>query len=63
MKCECCKRALAILKCKECSCSYCSGCIQLEVHSCEGVAKRKAQQKLLLEKSLPTVVADKVTRF
>lgn len=63
MKCEFCKKTPAILKCKECSCSFCCGCIQLEVHSCEGVAKRKAQQKLMLEKSLPQIVASKVIRF
>lgn len=63
MKCECCKKTLAILKCKECSCSFCSGCIQLEVHICEGIAKRKVKQKLILEKSLPPVVSDKVIRF
>jgi hypothetical protein len=63
MKCEQCKRTPAILKCKECSCSFCCGCIQLEVHSCEGINKKKIQDLALLESKLKLVIAEKVTRF
>lgn len=56
MKCDCCKKSKGLcITCKHCNNSYCSGCIQLEIHKCDNITVRKPQ--------LVKVVAPKVQKI
>jgi len=52
-----------MLKCKECSGNFCSGCIQLEVHTCSGLENKKKEEKELLAKKLPLIIASKIVKL
>jgi len=60
MKCPFCRKALAIVNCKGCKTLLCSGCIQMEVHSCTGIESVRQQELKLLEKRMVKVVAPKI---
>jgi len=49
-----------ILKCRECSGSFCSRCIQLEVHFCPKLDERTKIEKENLANKLVKVVAPKI---
>lgn len=63
MKCLKCRGAMGMLKCKECSGNFCSGCIQLEVHTCSGLENKKKEEKELLAKKLPLIIASKIVKL
>lgn len=62
-KCEACLRKPSLLKCKDCSGQFCSGCIQLETHRCPMLDARKQMQLKNLEKVLVKVESQKIVRF
>ena len=49
-----------ILKCRECSGSFCAKCIQLEVHFCPKLNERTKIEKENLANKLVKVVAPKI---
>jgi predicted nucleic acid binding AN1-type Zn finger protein len=49
-----------ILKCRECSGSFCAKCIQLEVHFCPKLDERTKIEKENLASKLVKVVAPKI---
>ena len=49
-----------ILKCRECSGSFCTKCIQLEVHFCPKLNERTKIEKENLASKLVKVVAPKI---
>jgi predicted nucleic acid binding AN1-type Zn finger protein len=49
-----------ILKCRECSGSFCAKCIQLEVHFCPKLDERTKIEKENLARKLVKVVASKI---
>lgn len=51
------------LTCRECDESFCSRCIQLEVHACPKLDERSKIEKENLSKKLVKVVAPKVQTF
>lgn len=63
MKCLKCRTKMGMLKCKECSGNFCCGCIQLEVHTCTGLEAKKKEEKQLLEKRLPVIIASKIEKL
>ena len=54
MKCEECKKrqGLMVLNCKYCNKNFCSRCIQLEIHHCEGIQSKCKEELDNLEKKL-----------
>lgn len=52
-----------ILKCRECSGSFCTRCIQLEAHFCPKLDERSKIEKENLAKKLVKVVAPKMESF
>lgn len=58
-----CKHKPKMLKCRACEQMFCSGCIQLEVHSCPKLNAQTQAEKDILEKKMVKVVAPKVTYF
>lgn len=55
-----CRHKPKILKCKSCQGMFCTGCIQLEVHSCPGIEFQKQIERANLSKNLVKVIAPKV---
>ena len=62
-KCPTCKRKPGLLKCKECSVMFCSGCIQLEIHACPEMSARKQALISNLESKLVKVIAPKIQKI
>jgi predicted nucleic acid binding AN1-type Zn finger protein len=52
MGCDKCKRKGVPIDCKYCEQHFCPRCIQLEVHNCDGIQKRKDEHLKQLEKQL-----------
>lgn len=52
MPCYKCKKKGLPIPCSYCNHGYCSGCIQLEIHKCEGLADKIENEKTNLEKKL-----------
>lgn len=63
MKCPKCLRKPGILKCKDCSGCFCSGCIQLEIHACPNLSARKEIDRNKLQDQLIIVKASKILKF
>ena len=61
MPCDKCKKKGIPMKCNYCPNSYCSRCIQLEMHSCEGIEQSKQKHISNLEKQLAFEPTKKVT--
>lgn len=50
MKCGFCKRKFGVtVRCVYCEVDYCTGCIQLEVHSCKNIHKKIEKDLKILE--------------
>ena len=60
MPCGKCKKKGIPIPCKYCEGQYCSRCIQLEVHQCEGIEKSKKEHLSHLQKQLAFVPTKKV---
>jgi hypothetical protein len=60
-KCKQCSKKIGFcgIHCKYCLNDFCSGCIQLEIHRCAGIAKKKEEEISNLEKKLPLVESKK----
>jgi hypothetical protein len=52
MPCKCCKKKGIPIPCTYCDKSFCSSCIQLEIHGCEGIQKKLDIDKENLGKKL-----------
>ena len=52
MRCQCCKKKGIPIDCKYCTKHFCSRCINLEEHKCEGLQSWKDDYKKRLEKQL-----------
>jgi predicted nucleic acid binding AN1-type Zn finger protein len=63
MKCQCCKKKLAMINCKGCNSIFCSGCIQMELHSCTGLAAAKIEELRLLKERLVKIESKKLLGF
>lgn len=63
MPCDQCKRKGIPIACNYCTGNFCTRCIHLDVHACEGIQKKKDKDMQNLKKSLPTVIKSKVERF
>jgi predicted nucleic acid binding AN1-type Zn finger protein len=63
MKCICCHKKLAMINCRGCTGTFCSGCILMEAHQCAGIEKMKIASKERLAASLPVVCAPKVQKI
>ncbi len=61
MACDNCKKKGIGIDCKYCIGSYCSKCIQLEVHLCSGMHEKKKDQILKLKENLSFEQKKKVT--
>lgn len=61
MKCPSCKRKMGIVSiaCKYCTGKYCTSCINLEKHSCGGIATQKQISTRRLELQLLSCVVTK----
>ena len=63
MPCDKCKKKGIPIDCNYCPGKYCSSCINLEEHTCEGIICKQENSRKLLEKKLITVVAPKVVKI
>ena len=63
MGCENCKRKGIPIECNYCPGSFCSRCICLEAHKCEGLDKKKEMSFKILEKKLIHVEAPKIAKI
>ena len=63
MKCFWCHKKLGMIDCKGCKGTFCSGCIQLESHSCAGLESVRAQERKKLALNMPVVCAAKIQKF
>lgn len=61
MPCDNCKKKGIPIKCNYCIGAYCSRCIQLESHSCEGIEESKNKHILKLKTQLAFEPPKKVT--
>ena len=52
MPCDKCKKKGIPIPCKYCKGEFCSRCIQLEVHTCDGIEKSKQDHLSNLKKQL-----------
>lgn len=54
MKCTHCKKkkGLSVMDCRYCHSNYCSSCIQLEIHNCQGIQSKCKEELDNLEKKL-----------
>lgn len=61
MKCRCCKKkvGIAALECKYCGLSFCTSCITLEKHNCDGLDDYIDKNKKDLEEKLKSAVTSK----
>lgn len=65
MRCQCCRKKVGImaLDCKCCAKKFCSKCITLEVHECEGIEDDINNKKKLLKNNLDEAIYDKKGKF
>ena len=63
MPCNNCKKKGIPMDCKYCPGKFCSTCINLEKHDCEGLVYKLENCRKLLEKKLIPVVAPKVVKI
>lgn len=65
MKCRCCKKkvGIAVLDCKYCNLSFCSSCITLEKHNCDGLDDYIDQNKNTLEERLKSAITSKAEKL
>jgi len=64
MKCENCKKKSSFpIECKYCPGKYCTRCIQIEYHNCEGKYKCFENHIKNLENSLVRVTAQKISKI
>ena len=61
MRCQCCRKKVGIMAidCKCCAKKFCSRCITLETHKCEGIEDDIRSKKDDLENKLKSAVTDK----
>lgn len=52
MRCANCKKKGIPLTCKFCSNSFCTSCIQLEIHNCNGINVKRTEELKNLEETL-----------
>ena len=52
MPCRHCKKKGIPIPCKHCEKSFCSKCIQLEIHNCEGIQKKLDIERENLDRKL-----------
>jgi predicted nucleic acid binding AN1-type Zn finger protein len=60
---QCARRQRLVMPCKLCTGKFCSGCIQLEVHSCPELSAKKALELEKLSNANPVVVSSKVVKI
>ena len=65
MKCQSCRKKVGImaLDCKCCGKKFCTKCITLEVHNCDGIEDDINTKKKLLTETLNEAVYDKKDKF
>ena len=65
MKCRCCKKkvGIAILDCKYCGLSFCTSCITLEKHECDGLDDYVFKNKKELEEKLNSATTSKAEKM
>ena len=63
MRCGLCNRKGVIIKCTCCPGSFCTWCMQLEVHGCEGVTLKKELHKKDLEKKMAFEAPRKIEKI
>ncbi len=65
MKCRCCKKkvGITVLDCKYCGISFCSACIMLEKHNCDGLEDYIEKNKKILKEDLNSAVTSKAEKF
>lgn len=65
MKCQCCRKKVGImaLDCKCCGKKFCTKCITLEVHNCDGIEDDINSKKKLLTDKLNEAVYEKKDKF
>ena len=63
MPCDRCKKKGIPIKCPYCPGSYCTRCMPLETHGCEGVSLKVTMQRDELEKKLAFTPSPKVEKL
>ena len=65
MKCQGCRKKVGIvaLDCKCCGKKFCTKCITLEVHNCDGIEDDINNKKKLLSDTLNDAIYDKKDKF
>ena len=63
MPCDKCRKKGIPLTCNYCPGKYCSRCINLEEHMCEGIKLKSENDLKFLEKKLVTIIAPKVVKL
>ena len=65
MKCQSCRKKVGImaLDCKCCGKKFCTKCITLEVHECEGIEDDINNKKKLLKNTLDEAIYDKKSKL
>ncbi len=65
MKCQGCRKKVGImaLDCKCCGKKFCTKCITLEVHECEGIEDDINNKKKLLKNTLDEAIYDKKSKL
>ncbi len=65
MRCQCCRKKVGImtLDCKCCGKKFCTKCITLEVHECEGIEDDINNKKKLLKNTLDEAIYDKKSKL
>lgn len=61
MRCHCCRKKVGImaLECKSCNHNFCSRCIVLEIHDCDGMNDKVCSDLNKLSKKLQDAVYTK----
>jgi predicted nucleic acid binding AN1-type Zn finger protein len=65
MRCRCCKKkvGIATLDCKFCGLSFCTSCITLEKHNCDGMEDYVNKNKKELENKLKDATYSKAEKL
>ena len=60
---QCARRQRLVMPCKLCTVKFCSGCIQLEVHTCPELSAKKMIERENLNKSNPVITSQKIVKI
>jgi predicted nucleic acid binding AN1-type Zn finger protein len=60
---QCARRQRLVMPCKLCTGKFCSGCIQLEIHTCPELDAKKMIEREKLTKSNPVITSQKIVKI